>query len=59
MGNQDVYGLKGSELKAKIGYLVKGHQINAQLQYYGTCSMGLNIAKLNYYGNQRIMNWRG
>ena len=50
MGNQDVDVVKSGELKSKIVYLVKGHQTHAQLQYDGTWSMCLNVAKINYYG---------
>ena len=42
----------------KIVYLVKGHPTNAQLQYNGAWITGLNVAKMNYYGNQSSL-WIG
>ena len=51
LGYQDIEIVNGGEIKTKMVYLVKGHPTNAQLQYNGTWSTGLSIAKINYYGN--------
>jgi hypothetical protein len=44
--------LKRGELESKIVFLVNGYPTNAQLQYNGTWSTGLSVAKINHYGNQ-------
>jgi len=51
LGYQDIEVVNGGEIETKIVYLVKGHPIRVQLQYDGTWSMGLGIAKINYDGN--------
>ena len=49
---QDIEIVNCGEIKTKMVHLVKGHPTNDQLQYNGTWSTGLSIAKINYYGNE-------
>jgi hypothetical protein len=51
LGYQDIQIVNGGEIETKMVYLVKGHPTNVQLQYNGTWSTGLSVAKINYYGN--------
>lgn len=52
LGYLDIEVVNGGEIETKIVYLVKGHPINAQLQYNGTWHTGMSVEKIKYYGNQ-------